>query len=432
MREGRPSRTAELMALFRALETVRPARTRLFEDPLAAQFLGALFRTVLLLGRLPGGVDAITWIIERRWGGPLGSGVCRTRYIDDALSAAVRGGVEQVVLLGAGFDARPYRLAGIERARVFEVDHPATQAVKRARLAGAIPRHVTFVPVDFARDRLDDAMAAGGFRRDRRTFFLWEGVTNYLDAAAVDATLGWIAAAGGPGSELLFTYVDRAMLDGSRAFEGAAEGRATVGRFGEPFTFGLDPATIDAYLAARGLDLVEDVAAPDYRTRYLRPLGRTLKLWEFYRAARARVGAVRVERVAGGELSRCRAIRREVFVEEQGVPLAEEMDAHDATAVHFLALVDDAPIGTARLRITGEGAAKAERVAVLARFRRRRAGVALMAAVEDAARAEGHGEMVLNAQVPVVGFYERLGYRAEGPEFVEAGIPHRAMRKRLS
>jgi predicted GNAT family N-acyltransferase len=129
------------------------------------------------------------------------------------------------------------------------------------------------------------------------------------------------------------------------------------------------------------------------------------------------------------ELAQCCDIRREVFVDEQGVPLDEEMDAHDANSTHFLALLDGEPVGTARLRTLGDGTPKAERVAVRKAWRRHGIGRALMRALEDAARAP---EIVLNAQVPVIAFYEHLGYRAEGPVFDEAGIPHRAMRKPLS
>ena len=143
-------------------------------------------------------------------------------------------------------------------------------------------------------------------------------------------------------------------------------------------------------------------------------------------------GAVEVRRARPDELARCQAIRREVFVEEQGVPVDEEMDAHDALCTHLLALRGGEAIGTGRLRVTDDGHVKAERVAVRRSCRRAGVGRALMRGLEDAARARGHRELVLNAQVPVVAFYERLGYRAEGPEFLEAGIPHRAMRKPLS
>jgi len=280
------------MAFFRAHESARPLRTRLFTDPFAPDFLSTPLRGALVLARLPGGIGVVQRIIERRWGGPLGAAVCRTRFIDDAVEAAITAGLDQVVILGAGFDCRAYRMPRLAGTRVFEVDHPLTQSMKRTRLAprlGAIPPHVVFAPVDFARDSLSASMEARGFRSAARTFFLWEGVTNYLTDDAVDATLRWVARVGSPGSTLLFTYIHRGMLDGSLRFEGAETSRRTVERSGEPYTFGLDPAEVPAYLRQRGLDLVEDVAAPEYRDRYLRPLGRDMKIWDFYRAAVTRV-----------------------------------------------------------------------------------------------------------------------------------------------
>jgi len=142
------------------------------------------------------------------------------------------------------------------------------------------------------------------------------------------------------------------------------------------------------------------------------------------------MSAVLDVRVAGpDELAQCFAIRREVFVDEQRVPLHEEMDAHDASSTHFLALLDGEPVGTARLRTLPDGTPKAERVAVRKAWRRHGIGRALMRALE---RAAGAPHITLNAQLTALAFYERLGYRAEGPVFDEAGIPHRTMRKTLS
>jgi len=114
------------------------------------------------------------------------------------------------------------------------------------------------------------------------------------------------------------------------------------------------------------------------------------------------------------------------------VPVDEEMDGRDGGCRHWLAFSGAEAVGTARLRATEDGRLKAERVAVRRPFRGHGAGRALMQALEAAARARGQRELVLNAQVPVLPFYEGLGYRAEGPEFTEGGLPHRAMRKRLT
>lgn len=124
------------------------------------------------------------------------------------------------------------------------------------------------------------------------------------------------------------------------------------------------------------------------------------------------------------------AIRREVFVEEQGVPPDREVDGRDDESTHFL-LRDGEPVATARARPYEDWALKAERVAVRPSFRGRGYGAAVMDAVEAHARERGHDAVVLDAQVPVVAFYERLDYEVTSEEFEDAGIPHRRMEKRL-
>lgn len=257
MRPGRASRTAQHNALFRALERRLPRP--LFDDPWAGRFLRGRYR---LAGALP--ARAVARLIDRRWPGPRAAVCVRTRYFDDAIRAAGAEGLDQLVILGAGFDSRPYRLPGLERVRVFEVDHPATQAMKRETL-GPAPGNVVFVPVDFLRDRVEDALAAAGCAQGLRTLVLWEGVSNYLDAASVEATLRMAARLG---TALLFTYVDAALLDGTARFEGGTRSLAYVRSLGEPFTFGLPPAGMRAYLHERGLDLVEDLSLADAARLY--------------------------------------------------------------------------------------------------------------------------------------------------------------------
>ncbi len=137
-----------------------------------------------------------------------------------------------------------------------------------------------------------------------------------------------------------------------------------------------------------------------------------------------------VREARGADRAVCLEIRRRVFVEEQQVPLEDDQDGFDDEAVHFVARLDGRAVGAARLRVVGE-AAKAQRVAVLPDLRRGGVGRALMAALEGEARRRGLAEVVLHAQVPVIPFYERLGYTAEGDVFLEAEIPHRLMRRRV-
>ena len=126
----------------------------------------------------------------------------------------------------------------------------------------------------------------------------------------------------------------------------------------------------------------------------------------------------------------CAAIRRRVFIEEQNVPEELELDELDATAVHLLAVQDGRPVGTARLLIEGESA-KIGRVAVLPEMRGTRAGAALMRAALDELRARGVTKAKLGAQTHAIGFYEKLGFTIHGPEYDDAGIPHRDMSRSL-
>ena len=139
---------------------------------------------------------------------------------------------------------------------------------------------------------------------------------------------------------------------------------------------------------------------------------------------------VSADAVGHENISICLALRRAVFVDEQGVDPALEADGFDDDATQFLAWANGIPIGTARLRVV-DGTAKAERVAVLDDFRGHGVGLALMNAVEANARAQGHRSLLVHAQEAVVPFYERLGYAAEGATFDEAGIPHRRMTRAL-
>lgn len=292
MREGHASRTAEYMALFRALESSRPESTRLFEDPLARTFLTRPLSAVAGLAAVPGVGRALPWIIDRRVPGARSSGVARTRLIDDAITAALRDRIEQVVILGAGFDCRAYRLPGLRGVSVFEVDHPDTLAIKRSALEGAsvASSHVRFVPTDFNQRDLPLAMASAGYRESARTFFLWEGVTNYLTDAAVDATLRWCARAA-PGSRVLFTYVHRDVLTKPGAFFGTEKLFASLEKFGEKWTFGIEPSELRQFLAERGLALETDLGASEYRERYFGTAARAMRGYEFYRIAIAQIGS---------------------------------------------------------------------------------------------------------------------------------------------
>jgi methyltransferase (TIGR00027 family) len=289
MREGQPSRTAVQNALFRALEARRPASGRVADDPLALCFLTPEFRLLAGLARIPAARRLIERFIDHRWPCVRGGVVARTRLIDEQVAAELPG-VRQAMILGAGFDSRAYRLPLMRQVTVFEVDHPATQAAKQRvvqRRAGEPRGQVRFVPVVFGADDPAGKLAGAGFQPGAATLVLWEGVTNYLDPEAVDATFRFLAAAVGPGSPVLFTYVDRGIIDGTARFDGAQTTLRAVRRVGEPFTFGLDPTEVPGYLADRGFGLEWDTAVSDAAAR-LYPSGACPSVPAYYHVAGAR------------------------------------------------------------------------------------------------------------------------------------------------
>lgn len=288
------SQTAEGTAAGRAIASYRLEKDRLFEDRFARGFLKFGYRVIVDLLRLPGIGTALLAMRERQLPGIMGNLLCRTRFIDDTLRDALKRGFDQVVILGAGFDSRAYRIPGIDRVRVFEVDHPTTQAWKQTRLKrllGILPSHVTFVPIDFDQQDLAHVMPATGFRSGNQTFFIWEGVTQYITAEAVDATFRYISRIVATGSEIAFTYIHRGIINSSVDFKGSQRLISNLKRQGEPWTFGIDPAEITQYLAKRGFVLVEHVGALDYLTRYLNPLGRQMNLFEGERVVLAQTAA---------------------------------------------------------------------------------------------------------------------------------------------
>ena len=291
MQPGHFSRTAEFMALFRALESAQPAEKALFCDPYAAGFISPPLRRLVRWSAIPIVGWTLRTFADRLWPGARTSGVARTRLIDDWVAQGVANGCRQIVVLGAGFDSRAWRLPGLSGLSVFEVDHPATAAEKSRRIktVGADLSRVVSVTLDFDRDRLPDHLAAAGFDERKVSTVNWEGVTNYLTEEAVFSVFAWVGRLA-PGSRLAFTYIDRGVLTNPASFEGAANILLAVSSAGEPWTFGLVPESVRRRLAPFGLRLIEDLGADDYRARYFGKLASKMRGYGFYRAALVVVG----------------------------------------------------------------------------------------------------------------------------------------------
>jgi methyltransferase (TIGR00027 family) len=293
------SRSALGAAFLRAMENQRRGDSRLFADPLARNLLTPGYRALFGVTAIPGMKSLLLSRADQPLPGVAGGLLGRTCYIDDALTTALADGLGQIVILGAGLDSRAYRIPGIDQAHVYEIDQPAVIDYKRERLAqilGAVPAHVTLIPLNFDLQRMDSALYSAGFQPELPAFFIWEGVSQYLIASAVDATLRFVASCA-TGSRIVFTYVHRGVLDPTSPLYNP-DMLERLRKLGEPWRFGLHPNQVGKYLDERGLRLVDQADAATYRRQYLQPHGRDMVIMdiEFTVLAEA-TGQPRVVRV---------------------------------------------------------------------------------------------------------------------------------------
>ncbi|HTP60454.1 MAG TPA: class I SAM-dependent methyltransferase [Burkholderiales bacterium] len=262
---GEPSRTARGAALQRAAHQLLEV-PRVFDDPLALRIFGA--QGVAWLGRnlenyrTPGSRSMRAFL------------VMRSRFAEDELARAYARGVRQYVVLGAGLDTFAYRNPH-RGLRVFEVDHPSTQAWKRSRLAEqsiGVPRSMRFTPVDFETQTLAGGLKAAGFRADRPAFFSWLGVTIYLSKPAVEGTLRYIASLP-RGSQVVFDFSPPLSELGDAERRGHEKSAANVARSGEPWIGYFSPAALVDEMRSGGFSSAQALGSGEMNRRYFR--GRT-------------------------------------------------------------------------------------------------------------------------------------------------------------
>jgi methyltransferase (TIGR00027 family) len=305
MTDGNASRTALSTALMRAVHT-RKDRPQLIDDPWGDTLVPPAEKTALYRRILAGarpetrtklealGSEQAVIDVALRAHPSYGGVVVRTRYAEEALESAVVRGVRQYVLIGAGFDSFIVRQPLFARdIEIFEIDHPATQAMKRDRLdacGATVPSNVHFVPADLAGESLASVLARCGFSRTVPAFFSWLGVTIYLARETNLATLAGIAQSSAASSEVVFTYIDQRALEegGSAAMDRMRAARAAEN---EPWVSGFHPTTLADDIRALGLELVEDLGSLGLGERYLAARTDGLLLGGAGHIARARVAA---------------------------------------------------------------------------------------------------------------------------------------------
>jgi methyltransferase (TIGR00027 family) len=264
-----PSKTAETIAMVRMSESKRPEDERVCYDPLAIRFIS---KAVLeFAAGNPEKYKAFVAANERLVPGAGNSCVARVRYFDDVVKSRLAEGLEQLVVLGAGYDTRAYRIDGLKNVRVFEVDHPVTQRLKVEKIReifGSLPGNVMYVPADLGVDNLGQRLRDSGYDRSRSTLFVMEGILMYLPPGIVDEILSFIAHNSGEGSAIIFDYIPLSVVDGTCELEAGNNWRKGVMEAGEPFLFGIGEGEVGAFLARRGFSLVRNLSPDDYKRLY--------------------------------------------------------------------------------------------------------------------------------------------------------------------
>ena len=210
------------------------------------------------------------------------SPLCRAAYTEKALKTAVLTGTKQYVILGAGLDTFAFREIGfLSRHRVFEVDHPLTQADKKERIARAgwaIPDNLTFVPVDFTKDSLTERLIAGGFDPSAKSFFSWLGVTYYLSAEAIGKTLAELSSLCADGSTLVFDYPDENFFD---APEKRVQNTIMLAKAGgEPMQSAFSYSELEKLLEKHGFLIYELLTPDDIQRDIIDSVGADMKAFE--------------------------------------------------------------------------------------------------------------------------------------------------------
>jgi methyltransferase (TIGR00027 family) len=268
--------TAEGAASLRAMGAREPDQAVRNPDYLAERFI-APGPYLTSLAKLPVLWRANRELTERLFPGLYWYEIARVKHMDAVLMDEIERGIEQLVVLGAGFDSRAYRfereLSGV---RVFEVDHPVTAAMKRARLEdmyGARPAHVTYVEVDFEVEDWARRLLDAGYDHGQPSLFIWCGVSMYIPQEAVAGVLAFVGSSSSPGTSIVFDHISREMAEGREALvangRGPAMVRRLVAQMGEPYRFGVSQPNTPAFVECFGLRLESDLDTQDLAQRYL-------------------------------------------------------------------------------------------------------------------------------------------------------------------
>lgn len=268
---GKVALTAEITAGLRAVAAMEPDEKIRNPDYLAERLLTPAF---WFYGPFRKDFETSKQYINfYRVSGYYTANAC-TKHIDSILINLARHDLKQVVNIGAGLDSRPYRLQKkIPGVSFFEIDRPGALAHKKERVKavlGEIPSEVVYIPLDYHTQKIDSALKKAGYKETLKTLFIMEGVTAYIDEAAVDNTLRFIALHSAPGSEVVFDYILDDLVRGNfKKFPRAQFYAVRRSTSGEPWKFGIPEGRADDFVTQRGLKAISDYGPDELARQYL-------------------------------------------------------------------------------------------------------------------------------------------------------------------
>jgi methyltransferase (TIGR00027 family) len=271
MKGNQSSVTAENNALLRSHESMRPENERICYDPYAVYFIADhIFSSVNRTDQINLAIS--DW--ETHFPGVCNSILARTRFIDDCLEEALIDGIQQLVILGAGYDTRAFRFSALkESVTVFELDHPTTQKRKLEKILKYTDVDIStirYISIDFTKEDLLNKLSACGYNDRFKTMFIWEGVTYYISQSDVDRTLDFVCRQSAPQSNIIFDYFPPTVADGTINLKEAKALREGLKRIGEEILFGIEPGRIVAFMKKRGFIVVKNLSSVDYKKAYFK------------------------------------------------------------------------------------------------------------------------------------------------------------------
>ena len=274
--------TAQGVAKQRLIESLAKPDKRVIYDPYAKYFvLGSSIINLL-------GHKISVWLGEKIVPGMHDHLICRTRFIDDFIEENTSAGIEQYVILGAGYDSRAYRLKLPPKLKIFEVDQPEVQVIKRSKLPKSISNgeNIIYVSIDFNNQSLKEQLLDAGFDKSKSTIYTLEGVSQYIPKEALSSTLKELATLNAnSNSKIFISYVNKLLLEDSKACFGMGYSRPEKAikfiingakKVGEPWISFYSAEEIQNLLSENGFIVIENQTLADLNSKYFAPVGRLI------------------------------------------------------------------------------------------------------------------------------------------------------------